>query len=98
MCCSLACGEARYAYNKSASSSCYNVRERTGAGRASKASKRESFMEVTEEKSNIVFIGMNLRELYDERKPLYEQYAEITVNVDDLPIMTAARKVADALR
>ena len=55
-------------------------------------------MEATEEKSNIVFIGMNLRELYDERKPLYEQYAEITVNVDDLPIMTAARKVADALR
>lgn len=43
-------------------------------------------------------IGMSLRELYDERKPLYEQYAEITVNVDDLSITAAARKVADALR
>ena len=42
-------------------------------------------------------IGMSLRELYDERKPLYEQYAEITVNVDDLSITAAARKVADAL-
>ena len=43
-------------------------------------------------------IGMSLRELYDERKPLYERYAEITVNVDDLSITAAARKVADALR
>ena len=43
-------------------------------------------------------IGMSLRELYDERKPLYEQYAEITVNIDDLSITAAARKVADALR
>ena len=43
-------------------------------------------------------IGMSLRELYDERKPLYEQYAEITVNIDDLSITAASRKVADALR
>ena len=43
-------------------------------------------------------IGMSLRELYDERKPLYERYAEVTVNVDDLSITAAARKVADALR
>lgn len=42
-------------------------------------------------------IGMSLRELYDERKPLYEQYAEVTVDVDDLSITAAARKVADAL-
>ena len=28
--------------------------------------------------------GMSLRELYDERKPLYERYADITVDVDDL--------------
>ena len=41
--------------------------------------------------------GMSLRELYDERKPLYERYAEVTVNVDDLSITAAARKVADAL-
>ena len=43
-------------------------------------------------------IGMSLRELYDERKPLYEQYADITINVDDLSITAAARKVADALK
>ena len=42
--------------------------------------------------------GMSLRELYDERKPLYERYADITVDVDDLSITAAARKVADALR
>ena len=43
-------------------------------------------------------IGMSLRELYDERKPLYEQYAEITIDVNDLSITAAARKVADALK
>lgn len=43
-------------------------------------------------------IGMSLRELYEERAPLYEKYADITVNVDDLTITAAARKVADALR
>ncbi len=43
-------------------------------------------------------IGMSLRELYDERKPLYEHYAELTVDVNDLTITAAARKVADALR
>lgn len=42
-------------------------------------------------------IGMSLRELYDERLPLYEQYAGITVDVDDLTITAAARKVAAAL-
>ena len=42
-------------------------------------------------------IGMSLRELYDERLPLYEQYAGITVDVNDLSITAAARKVADAL-
>ena len=43
-------------------------------------------------------IGMSLRELFDERLPLYERYAEITVDVDDLTITAAARKVADALK
>lgn len=42
-------------------------------------------------------IGMSLRELYDERKPLYEKYADITVDVNDLTITAAARKVADAV-
>ncbi len=42
-------------------------------------------------------IGMSLRELFDERRPLYEKFAEITVDVNDLTITAAARKVADAL-
>ena len=42
-------------------------------------------------------IGMILRELFDERRPLYEKFAEITVDVNDLTITAAARKVADAL-
>lgn len=42
-------------------------------------------------------IGMSLKELYDERLPLYEHYAGITVDVNDLTITAAARKVADAL-
>lgn len=40
---------------------------------------------------------MSLRELYDERKPLYEKYADITVDVDDLSITAAARKIASVL-
>ena len=35
-----------------------------------------------------------LRGLFDERKPLYERYASVTVNVDGLSITDAARKVA----
>lgn len=42
--------------------------------------------------------SMSLRDLYDERKPLYERYADITVNIDDLNITAAARKVAAAVR
>ena len=41
-------------------------------------------------------IGMSLRDLYDERLPLYEKYADITVDVNDLSITAAARKVAAA--
>ena len=43
-------------------------------------------------------VGMSLHELFDERKPLYEKYAEVTVNVDDLTITADARKVASALK
>ena len=43
-------------------------------------------------------ISMSLRELYDERRPLYEMYADITVDVNDLSITAAARKVASALQ
>lgn len=42
-------------------------------------------------------IAMSLRDLYEERQPLYEKYADITVNVDDLSITAAARKVACAV-
>lgn len=42
-------------------------------------------------------IAMSLRDLYEERLPLYEKYADLTVNIDDLSITAAARKVANAL-
>ena len=42
-------------------------------------------------------ISMSLRELYQERAPLYEKYADVTVNIDDLSITAAARKVASSL-
>jgi len=38
-----------------------------------------------------------LRALFEERKPLYERYADVIVNIDDLSITAAARKVAAAL-
>ena len=40
--------------------------------------------------------GMGLRGLFDERCPLYEKYADLTVDVDGLTITAAARKVAAA--
>lgn len=39
-----------------------------------------------------------LRALYDERLPLYEKYAELTVDVDGLQIGESAVLVADAIR
>ena len=42
-------------------------------------------------------VGMSMRELYDERRPLYEKYADISIDVNDLSITAAARKVADTL-
>ena len=42
--------------------------------------------------------SMSLRDLYNERVPLYERYADITVNVDGLSITAAARKAAAAVR
>lgn len=41
--------------------------------------------------------SMSLRDLYEERKPLYERYADIAVSVDGLSITDAARKVAAAV-
>lgn len=42
-------------------------------------------------------MGMSLRDLYDERRPLYERFAEVTVDVDGLTITEAAQKVAAAI-
>ena len=42
-------------------------------------------------------VSMSLRELYEERKPLYERYADLTVNVDGLTITAAARRIATAI-
>lgn len=42
-------------------------------------------------------VSMSLRDLYEEREPLYRQYADITVNIDDLSITATARKVARAV-
>lgn len=40
----------------------------------------------------------SLEDLYEERIPLYERYAEITVDIDDLSITESARKVIEALK
>lgn len=42
-------------------------------------------------------MSMSLEDLYKERQPLYEQYAELVVDVNDLSITAAARKVAAAV-
>lgn len=42
-------------------------------------------------------MSMSLEDLYKERQPLYEQYAELVVDVNDLTITAAARKVAAAV-
>ena len=52
------------------------------------------------EHRGVVMMGgkaMSLEELYDERQPLYEKYAEVTVDIDGLDIADAAHKVAAAL-
>lgn len=41
--------------------------------------------------------GMGLSDLYEERVPLYEKFADVTVNVTDLNITQAAHAVIDAL-
>lgn len=41
--------------------------------------------------------SMSLADLYEERVPLYEKYADLTVNIDGLSITDASRAVAAAL-
>ena len=43
-------------------------------------------------------IGMSLADLYAERLPLYEQWANITVDVRNMTITQAAQKIQHALR
>lgn len=42
--------------------------------------------------------GMSLADLYEERVPLYEKYADVTVEIDGLTITEAADKVIKALQ
>lgn len=41
--------------------------------------------------------GYSLRDLYNERTPLYEKCAELTVCLDGLSVEEAAKKIAEAL-
>lgn len=41
--------------------------------------------------------GMTLEELYDERVPLYEKFADVTVNVDGKSITEVAEEIAAAI-
>ena len=42
--------------------------------------------------------GMTLADLYAERKPLYEKYADITVSAEGGTVWDTARRIAEALR
>lgn len=42
-------------------------------------------------------MGMSLADLYAERVPLYEKYADITLDTDGLTVRDAARKLVDVL-
>lgn len=42
-------------------------------------------------------MGMSLADLYEERLPLYEKYADLTVDIDGLSVRDAARRVVDQL-
>ena len=41
--------------------------------------------------------GFTLKDLYEERIPLYEQYADIIIDVDDKSVQEAVKAVAEAL-
>jgi shikimate kinase len=42
--------------------------------------------------------GFSLKDLYDERTPLYEKYADIVVELDGLTIDESVQKLANALK
>jgi shikimate kinase len=41
--------------------------------------------------------GMGLADLYDERIPLYEKFADITVSVEGITVQEAARRIREAV-
>lgn len=42
-------------------------------------------------------MGMSLVDLYEERRPLYEKYADVTIDIDGLSVRDAARRLVDQL-
>lgn len=42
-------------------------------------------------------MGMSLTDLYEERRPLYEKYADVTIDIDGLSVRDAARRLVDQL-
>ena len=41
--------------------------------------------------------GYTLKDLYEERTPLYEKYADITVDLDGLSVLAGAQKICEAV-
>lgn len=41
--------------------------------------------------------GQTLEDLYEERRPLYEKYADIVINLDELDVRKTAEQIADQL-
>jgi shikimate kinase len=42
--------------------------------------------------------GYTLKDLYEERTPLYEKYADIAVDLDGLSVLECAEKVCKAVQ
>lgn len=42
-------------------------------------------------------MGMSLSDLYEERLPLYEKYADVTIDINGLSVRDAARRVVDQI-
>lgn len=42
-------------------------------------------------------MGMSLHDLFEERRPLYEKYADVTIDIDGLSVRDAARRLVDQL-
>ena len=50
------------------------------------------------ERGVVIRNGATLKDLYDERTPLYEKYADLIVDVDGLTIAQAIDKIAQEVR